>query len=166
MRALVLALGIALLGPTLAWAQAPVTGPLLDKKAITLDFAKQIAAAAEQKAGDNNWPVAIAIVDEGGQLVYLARRDNTQFGSIEVAIQKAVTAVAFKRPTKVFEQAVAGGRMALLGLRGVLPLEGGLPLVFDGRVIGAIGVSGVTAEQDGMVARAGAEACGCAEMPR
>jgi uncharacterized protein GlcG (DUF336 family) len=138
----------------------------MDKKGITLDFAKKIAEAAEAKAAENKWPVAIAIVDDGGQLVYLARRDNTQFGSIDIAIQKAVTAAAFKRPTKVFEQAVAGGRMAILGIRSAMPLEGGVPLVWDGRVIGAIGVSGVTAEQDGIVAKAGADLCACAEMPR
>lgn len=166
MKTLALATGIVLLAGTIAYAQAPppVTGPLLEKKVITLDFAKKIAAAAEQKAADQNWPVAIAIVDEGGQLIYLARRDGTQFGSIDVAIHKAVTAAAFKRPTKVFEQAIAGGRMALLGIRGALPLEGGLPLVFDGKVIGAIGVSGVTSEQDGIVAKAGADQCACAEM--
>ncbi len=166
MKALGLALGMLVLAAALAHAQAPVTGPLMEKRAITLEFAKQVAAAAEQKAGENNWPVAIAIVDDGGQLVYLARRDNTQFGSIDVAIRKAVTAAAFKRPTKVFEDAVAGGRMALLGLHGALPLEGGLPLVLDGKVIGAIGVSGVTAQQDGMVAKAGADACGCVPAPR
>ncbi len=166
MKALGLALGMLVLAATLAHAQAPVTGPLMEKRAITLEFAKQVAAAAEQKAGENNWPVAIAIVDDGGQLVYLARRDNTQFGSIDVAIRKAVTAAAFKRPTKVFEDAVAGGRMALLGLHSALPLEGGLPLVLDGKVIGAIGVSGVTAQQDGMVAKAGADACGCVPAPR
>ncbi len=162
MKALILALGIVVLVSTAAQAEAPVTGPLIDKKAVTLEFAKKVAEAAEQKAAENNWPVAIAIVDEGGQLVYLARRDGTQFGSIDVSIRKAVTAAAFKRPTKVFEDAVAGGRMALLGLPGALPLEGGLPLYVDGKVIGAIGVSGVTAQQDGMVAKAGADACGCA----
>lgn len=164
MKTLILALGIVVLVSTAARAQAPVTGPLTDKKAITLEFAKKIAEAAEQKAAENNWPVAIAVVDEGGQLVYLARRDGTQFGSIEVSIRKAVTAAAFKRPTKVFEDAVAGGRMALLGLPGALPLEGGLPLYVDGKVIGAVGVSGVTAQQDGMVAKAAVDACGC--VPR
>src|SRR5207237_1321381 len=82
------------------------------------EFAKKVAEAAEQKAAENSWPVAIAIVDEGGHLVYLARRDGTQYGSIDVAIRKAGTAAAFKRPTKVFEDAVAGGRTALLGLPG------------------------------------------------
>ncbi|PYN14166.1 MAG: hypothetical protein DME06_05295, partial [Candidatus Rokuibacteriota bacterium] len=114
------------------------------------------------KAAENGWPVVITIVDEGGHLVYLARRDGTQYGSVDVAIRKAGTAAAFKRPTKVFEDAVASGRTALLGLPGALPLEGGLPLWVDGKVIGAIGVSGVTAQQDGMVAKAGADACGCA----
>ena len=162
MRTLVVAIAVLLGTAAYSQAQAPVTGPLMDKKAMTLEFAKQVADAAEKKAAENNWTVVIAIVDEGGQLVYLARRDNTQFGSVDVAIRKAHTSAAFKRPTKVFEDAVAGGRTALLGLRGALPLEGGLPLLVDGRVIGAIGVSGVTSQQDGMVARAGADACGCA----
>jgi glc operon protein GlcG len=161
MKPLVLALGMLVLVATAAAAQAPVTGPLLDRKAISLEFAKKIAEAAEQKAAESNWAVAIAVVDEGGQLVYLARRDGTQFGSIEVAIRKATTAAAFKRPTKVFEDAVAGGRMALLGLPGAVPLEGGLPLWIEGKVVGAIGVSGATAPQDGMVAKAGVDACGC-----
>ena len=159
MKALSLALLTAVLTSTAAQAEPPVTGPLVDKKAVTLEFAKKVAEAAE-----TSWPVAIAIVDEGGHLVYLARRDGTQYGSIDVAIRKAGTAAAFKRPTKVFEDAVASGRTALLGLPGALPLEGGLPLWVDGKVIGAIGVSGVTAQQDGMVAKAGADACGC--VPR
>ena len=164
MKALILALATAVLASAAAQAEPPVTGPLLDKKAVTLEFAKKVAEAAEQKAAENSWPVAIAVVDEGGHLVYLARRDGTQYGSIDVAIRKAGTAAAFKRPTKVFEDAVAGGRTALLGLPGALPLEGGLPLWVDGKVVGAIGVSGATAQQDGMVAKAGADACGC--VPR
>jgi len=145
MKALIPALLTAVLASTAAQAEPPVTGPLVDKKAVTLEFAKKVAEAAEQKAAENGWPVVITIVDEGGHLVYLARRDGTQYGSIDVAIRKAGTAAAFKRPTKVFEDAVASGRTALLGLPGALPLEGG-----------------VTAQQDGMVAKAGADACGCA----
>jgi glc operon protein GlcG len=162
MKPLVLAIGMLMVVTTAAPAQPPVAGPLMDRKAITLEFAKKIAEAAEQKAAENNWSVAIAVVDEGGQLVYFARRDGTQFGSIKVAIRKAVSAAAFRRPTKVFEDAVAGGRTALLGLPGAVPLEGGLPLWIDGKVVGAIGVSGATAPQDGMVAKAAADACGCA----
>jgi uncharacterized protein GlcG (DUF336 family) len=152
MKAFGLALVIVLLAGTAASAQ------MMDKKVLTLAAAKKIAAAAEQTASQNKWSVVIAIVDEGGHLVYLSRVDGTQYGSVDVAIRKAGAAAAFKRPTKVFEDAVAGGRMALLGLEAAVPLEGGVPLVLDGNVIGAIGVSGVTAQQDGVVAKAGADA--------
>ena len=125
---------------------------------LTLDVAKQISAAAEAEAAKNKWTVAIAIVDEGGHLIYLAKIDNTQYGSVDVAIQKAQTSAAFKRPTKVFEDAIAGGRNAIIGLKGALPLEGGVPIMHDGKVIGAIGVSGVKSTEDGQVAKAGADA--------
>src|SRR3979409_180377 len=93
---------------------------LADKKVLTLEGAKKVAAAAEAEAKKNNWNVVIAVVDDGGHLVYLQRIDGTQTGSIDVAIQKARTAQAFKRPTKVFEDAIAGGRNALLALHGAL----------------------------------------------
>jgi len=96
----------------------------------------------------------VTIVDDGANLVYLQRMDNTQIGSIEVAIQKARTAISFKRPTKAYEDMVAGGRTAILGVPGVIPIEGGLPIVVDGQYVGAIGVSGGTAQQDGLVAAA------------
>jgi glc operon protein GlcG len=131
---------------------------LANHMALTLEVAKQISAAAEAEAAKNNWTVAIAIVDEGGHLVHLAKIDNTQYGSIDVAIQKAQTSAAFKRPTKVFEEAIAGGRNAIIGLKGALPLEGGVPIIHDGKVIGAIGVSGVKSTEDGQVAKAGADA--------
>jgi glc operon protein GlcG len=128
------------------------------KKAVTLELAKKIAAAAEVEAKKNNWNVVISIVDDGANLVFLERMDNTQIGSLEVAIQKAHTAISFKRSTKVYEDMVAGGRTAILGVPGIVPIEGGLPLVVDGQYIGAIGVSGGTAQQDGQVAKAGVEA--------
>ena len=131
---------------------------LADKKALTLEAAKKAAAAAEAEAAKNKWTVVVAIVDDGGHLVYLSRIDGTQTGSVDVAIRKARTAQAFKRPTKVFEDAIAGGRTALLGLEGVVPLEGGVPITVGGQVIGAIGVSGVTSQQNGVVAKAGADA--------
>lgn len=134
-----------------AWAQ------LMDKKALTLQAAKKIAVAAEAEATKNNWRVVIVVVDDGGHLIYLQRIDETQTGSIDVAIQKARGAVAYKRPTKAFEEAVAGGRNVVMMLPHSMPIEGGLPLVVDGKVIGGIGVSGVTAQQDGMVAKAGAD---------
>jgi uncharacterized protein GlcG (DUF336 family) len=130
---------------------------LADKKVLTLEGAKKIAVAAEAEARKNNWNVVIAVVDDGGHLVYLQRIDGTQTGSIEVAIQKARTAQAFKRPTKVFEDAIAGGRNALIALHGALPLEGGLPIMVGGQLVGAIGVSGVKSTEDGQIAKAGAD---------
>ena len=130
---------------------------LADKKVLTLDGARKVAAAAETEAKKNNWNVVIAVVDDGGHLVYLQRIDGTQTGSIDVAIQKARTAQAFKRSTKVFEDAIAGGRNAILALTGALPLEGGLPIVVGGQVVGAIGVSGVKSTEDGQIAKAGAD---------
>ncbi len=130
---------------------------LADKKVLTLEAAKKIAAAAEVEAKKNNWNVVIAVVDDGGHLVYLQRIDGTQTGSIDVAIQKARTAQAFKRPTKVFEDAIAGGRNALIALHGALPLEGGLPIMVGGQLVGAIGVSGVKSTEDGQIAKAGAD---------
>ena len=137
-----------------------VFAQLADKKVLTLDGAKKVAAAAEAEAKKNNWNVVIAVVDDGGHLIYLQRIDGTQTGSIDVAIQKARTAQAFKRPTKVFEDAIAGGRNALIALHGALPLEGGLPIVVGGQLVGAIGVSGVKSTEDGQIAKAGAESLG------
>jgi uncharacterized protein GlcG (DUF336 family) len=133
---------------------------LADKKVLTLDAARKIAAGAEAEARKNNWNVVIAVVDDGGHLVYLQRIDGTQTGSIDVAIQKARTAQAFKRPTKVFEDAIAGGRNALIALHGALPLEGGLPIMAGGQMVGAIGVSGVKSSEDGVIAKAGADSLG------
>jgi glc operon protein GlcG len=128
------------------------------KKVLSLEVAKQVAAAAEKHARENKWNVCIAIVDDGGHLIYFQRIDGTQTGSVLVSQRKAQTAISFKRPSKTFEEGVAGGRNALLGLPGAVPLEGGIPLVVEGEMIGAIGVSGVTAQQDGMIAQAGADA--------
>jgi uncharacterized protein GlcG (DUF336 family) len=144
----------------LGLASLNASAQLADKKVLTLDGAKKVAAAAEAEARKNNWNVVIAVVDDGGHLVYLQRIDGTQTGSIEVAIQKARTAQAFKRPTKVFEDAIAGGRNALIALHGALPLEGGLPIVVGGQLVGAIGVSGVKSTEDGQIAKAGADSLG------
>lgn len=151
----------ALLAITLVVAVSQNSGraeELATKKSLTLGVAKQIAAAAEQHARENKWNVCIAIVDDGGHLVYFQRIDGTQTGSVLVSQRKAQTAIGFKRPSKVFEEGVAGGRNVLLGLPGAVPLEGGVPLTVDGEMIGAIGVSGVTAQQDGLIAQAGADA--------
>jgi uncharacterized protein GlcG (DUF336 family) len=122
---------------------------------LTRDDTKKIAAASEAEANRNGWPVVIAIVDEGGHLLHLSRLDNTQYGSIEVAIQKARAAIAFRRPTKVWEEHVASGHVRYLGLPGTLPIEGGLPITVNDQFIGAIGVSGVRSHQDAQIAQAG-----------
>ena len=131
---------------------------LTDKKSLNLEVSKQIAAAAEKEAIANKWTMVIVILDEGGNILFLERMDETQIGSVEVAIQKARSAILFKRPTKVFEDAVVGGRNAILSLPGAVPIEGGLPITVDGKIIGAIGVSGATSAQDGQTAKAGLDA--------
>jgi glc operon protein GlcG len=133
----------------------PGFAQLANKKALTLEVAKRIAAAAEVEAKKNNWNVVICVVDDGANLMYLQKMDGTQIGSVDIAQMKARTAIKMKRPSKVLEDAVAGGRNAVLKLPDVLPVEGGLPLVVDGQFIGAIGVSGVTSQQDGQIAGAG-----------
>jgi glc operon protein GlcG len=126
--------------------------------AVTLERATRVAAAAEAEARRNNWNVVIAVVDESGYLVLLRRMDNTQLGSVAVAQEKAKSAVLFRRPTKAFADAVASGRTGVLDLPGAIAIEGGIPLVAGEQVVGAIGVSGVTAEQDGQIAQAGVKA--------
>ena len=133
---------------------------LLTKHTLTLEAAQRIADAAEKFARKKGWNVVIAIVDDGGHLIYLARMDGTQIGSIDVAQAKARTALAFKRPTKIWSDALTGGRLPVLGLSGVTPVEGGLPLAVKGEIIGAIGISGVTSDQDGQIAQAGAAVLG------
>jgi uncharacterized protein GlcG (DUF336 family) len=136
------------------------TAQFADRKALTLDGAKRILAAAEAEATRNKWAVAIAIVDEAGELVAFHKIDDTQAASIDIAIGKARTAARMKRPTKALEDAVAGGRTVLLSVEGLVPLEGGVPLTMDGRIVGAVGVSGVTSQQDAQVAQAGIAALG------
>lgn len=127
---------------------------------ISFDAAKKAMAAAEAEAKKNNWPVAIAIVDSSGKLAAFSKIDNTQHGSVDIAIGKAVTANNLKRPTKALQDAVAqgGANLRMLAIPGVMPLEGGVPIVVDGKIIGAIGVSGVMSNQDAEVAMAGAAA--------
>ena len=122
---------------------------------LTLDAAKAIAAAGEAFALERGWTVAIAVVDAAGGLVLFHCLDDTQPASQDIAVRKARTAARLKRPTKAIEDAVAGGRHALLSVADVLAVEGGLPILVDGRVIGAVGVSGMTSSQDGEVALAG-----------
>jgi glc operon protein GlcG len=127
---------------------------------ISTDNAKKAAAAAIAAARKNDWKQAIAIVDTGGHLVYFEKMQDTQTGSVDLAIEKARTAALFRRPTKVFEDGVAAGGegLRLLRLTGAIPIDGGVPIVADGKLIGAIGVSGGTGAQDGQVAEAGARA--------
>ena len=128
------------------------------KNALTLADAKAIAAAAEAEAVKNEWRVTIAVFDEGGHLLFLQRLDGASLGSVAVAQEKARTALLFKRPTKAIEEAIAGGRVVMLTLPGATPIEGGLPLLNKGEIIGAIGVSGVQSSQDGQIASAGVAA--------
>ncbi|NWG87151.1 MAG: heme-binding protein [Hydrogenophilaceae bacterium] len=125
------------------------------KAVLTLAAAKKILAAAESEALKHQWPVVIAVVDDGGHPLCLSRLDGAQHGSVDIAIAKAQAAVAFKRPTRAWSEALTGGRLGVLGLPGVVPAEGGLPVVLDGSIIGAIGVSGVQPHEDGQVALAG-----------
>jgi uncharacterized protein GlcG (DUF336 family) len=127
---------------------------------VTLAQARAVMAAAEAEALAHDWPMVIAIVDSGGHLVMLHALDQAQHGSVPVAQGKAETAVNFRRPSKVFEDAVAAGSLGwrLLGMSNLLPLDGGLPLIVEGRVVGAIGVSGMQSTQDAQVAAAGAAA--------
>lgn len=125
---------------------------------ISLETARKAAAAALAEAAKNHWNMAVAVVDPNGTLVYYEKMDNTQLGSANVAIDKARSAALFKRSTKAFQDALAGGGagMRVLGLQGAIPVEGGVPILADGKIIGAIGVSGANSDQDGQCAQAGA----------
>lgn len=138
-----------------AWAQVPQYGP-----DVNLDQAKKAIAAGQAEAKKNNWPVAIAVVDNHGMLIAYELMDNTQTASAQVAVDKAISAAIYRRPTKVFQDLVAGAGAGtrVLNLRGASSVEGGLPITMNGKVIGGIGVSGVTSDQDGVVAKAGADA--------
>ncbi len=133
-------------------APQPYGGPL------ALAAAKKMAAPALAEAAANNWAMAVAVVDAAGDLVYFERMDATQAGSVTIAVDKARSAARFKRPTKAFQDTLATGGEGwrVLGLNGAVPVEGGVPVVIDGKIVGAIGVSGGTSAQDGQCARAGA----------
>ena len=159
-RLLSLAIGTALVfTAATAGAQAPPPPPAYGP-GITLDQAKKAMAGAEAEAKKNNWPVVITILDSGGNLVMSQRLDGAQFGSVEVAREKAYSAVAFRRPTKAFEDVLAqgGASLRLLNLKGASMLDGGLPIVVDGKIVGGIGVSGVTGAQDAQIGKAGVDA--------
>jgi glc operon protein GlcG len=146
---------LAVVATVFSFSRLTQAAELATKPALTLAAAKQIAAAAESEAVKNKWNVVIAIVDDGAHLVYMQRLDGAPRGSIDVALAKAKTAVNFQRSTKALEDVVAGGRTVLLAVPGVLPVQGGVPIVHEGAVIGAVGVSGATSQQDEQVATAG-----------
>jgi len=131
---------------------------LSTKKTLNLAIAKQIAVASEREAMKNGWMMFITIIDDAGTVLFLERIDDAQIGSYEVSIEKAQTALKFRRPTKAFEDLANSGRPAIIKLPGALPIEGGIPLMADGKVIGAIGVSGGSSQQDAQVAQAGVAA--------
>jgi len=153
---------VLILGASIAGAQQPAPAaapppPLPYGPPITLEQAKKVMVGAEAEAKKNSWNVVMVVLDSGGNLVMLQRMDGAQFGSIEVAKDKAYSAVAFRRPTKAFDDALAqgGANLRILKLSGAAPLEGGIPIVVDGKLIGAVGVSGVTSAQDAQIGRAG-----------
>jgi glc operon protein GlcG len=152
-RAAACVAGLSLAATALSQAQ------LADKKALTLQIVRQVAAAAEQAATANHNHMFVLIVDDGGNLMYMERMDEAQLGSFNVALAKARSAVFFKRPTKMFEDAVIkNGYTPILKLPEAMPIEGGIPLMVDGHILGAIGVSGGTPQEDGNAAQAGADA--------
>jgi len=142
-----------------AKAETPV------KPILTLSAAKRAVEAAEKEAARRGATVVIAVVDDGGQLILLERLDDTQVASVEVGIGKARTAAIFRRPSKVFEDQIREGRVAALALPGATPLQGGIPIIIDGKVAGAIGVSGNTPQEDEEIAIVGASAVSEAESP-
>ena len=147
-----LALALALPLPRAADAQ------LLDAQVLSLEGARRALAAAEAEARRNNWNVSIAVVDAAGELVAFVRMDDASPASVDISRAKARTAARFRRPTKAMEEAVQGGRVVMLAFEGVTPVEGGVPIVVGGKVVGAVGVSGVTSPQDAQVATAGVSA--------
>jgi uncharacterized protein GlcG (DUF336 family) len=126
---------------------------------ITLEQARKIAALSVAEAAKNNWRMAVAIVDVAGDLVYFEKMDGTQLASVNIAQDKARSSVRFKRPTKAMQDVLAAGGAGVrfLALQGAIPVEGGLPLIMDGKIVGAIGASGGTSDQDGLAAKAGAD---------
>jgi glc operon protein GlcG len=149
--------GAAILLFGLAMVRAQMPNPY--GAPVSLENAKKAAGPALAEAEKNHWNMAVAVVDTGGNLVYYEKMDNTQLGSANVAIEKARTAALFKRPTKAFQDALAAGGdgLRVLSLKGVTAVEGGIPLVMDGKIVGAIGVSGGASTQDGQCAKAGAD---------
>ena len=151
-------LKMAALAAGLVLFSVPARADLPTKRVLTLDVAKSVAAAAQAEATRRGSTVVIVVVDDAGHVLFLERLDDTQVASVEVGIGKARTAAIFRRPSKVFEDQVREGRVAALALPGATPLQGGIPIVIDGQVVGAIGVSGNTPQEDEDIAKAGAAA--------
>jgi glc operon protein GlcG len=149
--------GLVLVPCLLAGAFAQMPNPY--GLSISVEDAKKAATPALAEAKKNNWTVAVAIVDPSGNLVYYEKMDNTQLGSANISVDKARSAALFKRPTKAFQDALATGgeNLRILRLQGTIPVEGGFPLLLDGKIVGGIGVSGATSEQDAQCAKAGAD---------
>ena len=149
------AAGVALLCAPAVLAQLP--NPY--GSSITLDSARKAAAPAIAEAQKNNWRMAVAVVDISGDLVYFEKMDGTQAASVNIAVDKARSSARFKRPTKALQDALAAGGAGLrmLALEGAVPVDGGVPLIADGKIVGAIGVSGGTSDQDAQCAKAGAD---------
>ena len=154
MRILCAAAIAALLSVAPAHAQAPALAPGYGPP-VTLDLARRMVDAAVAETNRRNLHMAVVVVDPAGNLVAFARTDGVQTASIQIAIDKARSAAGFRRSTKVFEDALVGGRMAILALPGAMPVEGGVPIVVSNHIVGAIGVSGGTAQEDGQMAAAG-----------
>ena len=131
---------------------------MFQQTALSLEDAKRVAAAARVEAEKNGWAIVIAVVDDGGHLMYLERMDGAQKASSRIAEEKGRTAILFKRPSKTIEEVVLEGRIVIMELPNAVPLEGGVPLMKDKQFLGGIGISGVQSFQDGIVARAGAAA--------
>ena len=157
MKHLTLAICLAVFATAASLAQEP---PPPYGAAIRLETAKRVLAAAQAEARSNRWNVVITVVDTGGHVVVTERMDDTQVGSIDVAYRKARSAVFFRRPTKAFQDSLAAGGdgLRVLKVEDAMPIEGGLPILVEGRIVGGIGVSGVTPQQDGQIAQAGVRA--------
>jgi uncharacterized protein GlcG (DUF336 family) len=155
MRRTIMLLSVLVFSGAPAIAQLPNPyGPT-----ITLEAAKKAAGPAVAEAAKNNWRMAVAVVDTAGDLVYFEKMDGTQAASVNIAVDKARSAARFKRPTKALQDALAAGGegLRMLALEGAVPVEGGVPLIVDGKIVGAIGASGGTSPQDGQCAKAGAD---------
>jgi glc operon protein GlcG len=153
--AMALAFALAL---TLFGAVGTVSAQFVEKRTVSYALAKKMAAAAEAEATKNSWSMVITVIDDGGNLVYLGRMDGAQLGSIEVSEGKAHTALAFRRPSKAFQDLVDQNQAHLVTLPHVVAVQGGLPIMLDGKTVGAIGVSGGSSAQDEQCAQAGINA--------